>query len=237
MKPGESWTCPYCNQPTTLTDPNIDNSWHHVLIDETLIEGDERVGFRGRVIACPNTKCKKLSFSLELKNSYVEYGNRHEGNKVIQSWQLLPDSKAKPQPSYIPKQIVQDYAEACRIKDLSPKASATLARRCLQGMIRDFWKIKVKSGKLADEIKMLEDKVSQTEWDAIDAIRSVGNIGAHMEEDVNLIIDVEPDEAELLIQLIEDLFQSWYVVRREREERQKKLIALAESKKQAKDIK
>jgi hypothetical protein len=46
-----------------------------------------------------------------------------------------------PLPDYIPEQIKDDYYEACSILNLSPKASATLARRCLQGMIRDFWGI------------------------------------------------------------------------------------------------
>ncbi|MCP1830281.1 hypothetical protein ACVIHH_005106 [Bradyrhizobium sp. USDA 4518] len=34
--------------------------------------------------------------------------------------------------------------------------------------------------------------------DAIDAVRIVGNIGAHMEKDVNLIVDIEPGEAQML---------------------------------------
>ena len=31
-------------------------------------------------------------------------------------------------------------------------------------------------------------------WQAIDAVRSIGNIGAHMEKDINLIVDVDPEE-------------------------------------------
>ena len=54
-------------------------------------------------------------------------------------------------------------------------------------------------------------------WDAIDAVRKVGNIGAHIEKDINVIIDVEPREAELLIGLIEMLLKDWYVVREERQ--------------------
>ncbi|MEI8253036.1 MAG: hypothetical protein WCG25_04765 [bacterium] len=50
----------------------------------------------------------------------------------LDSWQLLPVSEAKVLPDYIPDPIKQDYYEACRIRDLSPKASATLSRRCLQ---------------------------------------------------------------------------------------------------------
>ena len=34
------------------------------------------------------------------------------------------------------------------------------------------------------------------------AVRKVGNIGAHMEKDINVIVDVDPDEAQHLIGLI-----------------------------------
>lgn len=235
MSTGFNWTCPHCNQPTTITGPNYDTSWHFVDIDDARIKGNHHIGYRGTVIVCPNTKCKRINFTLMLKKGYEDgFGDGKEGEEELNKWTLLPDSHAKPQPSYIPIQIVQDYTEACRIKDLSPKASATLSRRCLQGMIRDFWQITVESGKLFDEINELKEKVSGSEWSAIDAVRSVGNIGAHMEKDVNLIIDVEPEEADLLISLIEDLFKDWYITKHDREERQKKIIELAESKKQSK---
>lgn len=109
------------------------------------------------------------------------------------------------------------------------KASATLARRCLQGIIRDFWGIK--KGRLIDEINALEEKVEKLTWLAIDAIRSVGNIGAHMEKDINIIIDVEPGEATKLISLIEILIEDWYVARYEKENHLESIIKLAEDKK------
>lgn len=141
---------------------------------------------------------------------------------------LRPQSSAKPFPDYIPESIRQDYTEACLIQNLSPKASATLSRRCLQGMIRNFWGISKKS--LNDEIKELETKVDPSTWQAIDALRQIGNIGAHMEKDVNVIIDVEPEEASLLIGLIETLLKDWYITRHEREERNKNLHRIAQAK-------
>jgi Domain of unknown function (DUF4145) len=54
--------------------------------------------------------------------------------KDYKSWTLLPPSSAKPQPDCIPQPIRDDYYEACSIRDLSPKASATIIRRCLQGI-------------------------------------------------------------------------------------------------------
>jgi len=144
-------------------------------------------------------------------------------------WQLIPQSKAQSFPDYIPKAILEDYGEACLIKDLSSKASATLARRCLQGIIRDFWG--VVGNNLKDEIEQIKDRVEELTWQAIDAVRSVGNIGAHMERDVNLIVDILPNEAQLLINLIETLLKDWYITRHDKQSRLEVLVKLGEDKK------
>jgi len=191
------------------------------------------VGVLTRTITCPNLKCSKLWINYSLwSTSYKKYENEWKQEKEIYNWQLLPESEAKVLPDYIPKAIQEDYYEACRIRDLSPKASATLSRRCLQGMIRDFWNIK--KGKLSEEIKALEDKVDPLEWEAIDSVRSVGNIGAHMEKDINVIIDVDPQEAQLLISLIEQLVDDWYISRFEKQKKLKAIKSMAQEKKDQK---
>ena len=135
-------------------------------------------------------------------------------------------------PDYVPKAIRDDYTEACAIRDLSPKASATLSRRSLQGIIRDFWG--VSKSRLADEIEAIKDKTDTQTWDAIDAVRKIGNIGAHMEKDINVIVDVDPKEAQLLIELIELLVKDWYIAKHDREERLKKIVAVSQAKDAAK---
>ena len=87
-----------------------------------------------------------------------------------------------------------------------------------------------KPGKLRNEIDQIKAEVEELTWQAIDAVRSVGNIGAHMEEDVNLIVDIESNEAELLINLIETLLKDWYIARHERESRLKALVELGQEK-------
>ena len=182
-----NYTCPYCGRHTTITNPNKYSTWNHLHLNPSTLGN---VGFRISSITCPNNECQKLKLVGQLTGSYNQYGSWKE-NSVIQIWKLLPESEAKVLPGYIPKPIQEDYYEACRIRDLSSKASATLARRCLQGMIRDFWGIK--DSTLKKEIDALEEKVDADVWESIDAVRSVGNIGAHMEKDINIIIDVETD--------------------------------------------
>lgn len=178
--------------------------------------------------ACPNTKCRRVSLSVDL-TAVTTRGLNRVASEILDTWQLMPDSLAKEQPDYIPAAIVQDYKEACRILNLSPKASATLARRCLQGMIRDFHGISKR--KLFDAISELNDVVPAAEWTALDSLRSIGNIGAHMQSDVNLIIDIDAGEAKKLITFIEYLMKQWYVKRHDDEENLRELQSMALSKK------
>ena len=168
--------------------------------------------------------------SLSISTTMSCWRGRREGGSSgsRHSWQLIPASQMKILPDYVPAAIVADYKEACLIAELSPKASATLSRRCLQGMIRDFWG--VSKGRLVDEIDAIKDKIDELAWNAIDGLRKMGNIGAHMEKDINVIVDVDPNEAKLLIGLIETLVDDWYVTRHERKSRMEKLVAAVKGK-------
>jgi hypothetical protein len=107
----------------------------------------------------------------------------------------------------------------------------------LQGMIRDFCGISRR--RLIDEINELRRRVEAGQApagvqadtvEAIDHVRGIGNIGAHKEADINVIIDVDPAEAQVLIELVELLFDEWYVARKQRERRLEKLRAIAAEK-------
>ena len=222
-----NWSCPYCNQNATITDSNYSKSVH--FFHNRNRDGDSAL--ITTVITCPNEQCKEYTISCSLHNAYWDHTHKYLP-EVRLSWDLKPSSLAKQFPSYVPEQILADYEEACLIKMLSPKASATLSRRCLQGIIRDYHQ--VKKGRLIDEINAIKDKVDPITWQAIDAVRCIGNIGAHMEKDINLIIDVEPSEAQLLIGLIEILIKDWYVARYERQQHLKSIIGVADQKEKEK---
>lgn len=232
MQEAEPWTCPHCNRPTTITSNLRDSGKRHLAIGETR-HGD--VGVAWNAVRCPNPQCNELTISVRVAPGYfvdIEIGPPvwMMGEECLNESRLRPESLSKPQPDYIPRQLRDDYFEACRIRNLSPKAAATLARRCLQGIIRDFWKIKKR--RLVDEIQALKEDVDDSLWQAIDAVRKVGNIGAHMESDVNTIVDIEPEEAHKLIGLVEILFEECYAARHQRQRRLADLAALGERKSQ-----
>jgi len=225
-----SWTCPYCGQIATSNAVTAKS-------DKLIFTADTKYGniqLHSLIALCPNEECKEIVIHSRLSTIENEDFN-WVAKEELESWKLRPQAAVKVFPDYIPKAIIGDYKEAALICSLSPKASATLSRRCLQGMIRDFWG--VKAGRLVDEINAIEGKVDHGTWQAIDSIRSIGNIGAHMEKDINLIVDVEPEEAELLIELIEVLIKDWYVEREERNRRTRKIFELAEAKKKERKAK
>jgi len=221
------WACPFCDRASIVTDANYyeDRVWF------SLDNAHGKRMVRLQFVVCPNPKCREFTLTVSM-SEYRSTGGSPKTGKPLESWQLIPPSSAKSFPNYVPKPILDDYVEACRILNLSPKASATLSRRCLQGMVRDFWGIR--KGRLIDEILELKDRVDPLTWAAIDAVRKVGNIGAHMEQDINLIVDVDPEEAAKLIGLIELLIRDWYVLRYERKRHLEEIVSIGQAKQEAK---
>jgi hypothetical protein len=222
-----SWECPFCGRLSVAA--KIQQKYSNYVVDADTKQG--KLFVQSWVQVCPNPDCKEFTYTSEIGSAKIE-GNKYVIAEPIESWMHRPQGVVKQFPNYIPKAILNDYRESAMIATLSPKASATLARRCLQGMIRDFWGVKEKN--LFEEIKAIQEKVDSDTWHAIDAIRSIGNIGAHMEKDIDLIIDVDKEEAELLISLIETLLSDWYVERENRRLRSEKIVAAAAGKKEMK---
>ncbi|MBI9036928.1 MAG: DUF4145 domain-containing protein [Bacteroidales bacterium] len=226
MKPFK-WQCPHCNHHTTITDRNFCENKFGLTIENK--EGPKLL--YSFFIVCPNNECNKYTLFSKLydtKYDVIKGSWQHYDLKEIKQWSLVPNSFAKVFPDYVPEAIIKDYEEACSIVNESPKASATLSRRCLQGMIRNFWSIK--EATLYKEIEGIKDKVDPLTWQSIDATRKIGNIGAHMEKNINLIIDVETSEAKALINLIEILIKDWYITKNERQTTLEKIIKIGKEK-------
>ena len=223
MEKNPSWQCPYCGHRQIL----VENQDFIIFECKDVVSISEYglISFHVTSISCLNPQCKKLTLKGDLMKK--EWNRHHEKYiyKEINTWPLLPDSIAKPQPDYIPQSIKKDYKEACKIANLSPNASAVLSRRCLEGMIKDFCEIKENT--LYQSIEKLKIKlknnqapkgVTEETIEAIDSIRRMGRIGAHMKEPTSMLVDIDPKEANLLVELIEMLFKEWYVAKHKRQQ-------------------
>lgn len=208
-----TYTCPYCGCKQSLKNISSECYSGH---EFNFLNSYKKTDLIIKHIKCSNEQCSQITaVAFDLVTG--------------KQFDLYPEKVHKEFPPYVPTPIREDYVEAILIMDYSPKAAATLLRRCLQGMIRDFWGIQKKT--LKDEIDALKEKVSTTQWNAIDGLRKMGNIGAHMEKNIDLIIEIDEGEAMKLARLIELLVDKWYVTRHDEEELYKSVIDIANSKK------
>ena len=191
--------------------------------------GDGGDSWRVSYMTCPQCSEKIL---------FLERGCRDAGLsdiffEVTKSIQIYPKGVARASiPEKVKEEsrnITEDYLEACLVLEDSPKASAALSRRCLQHILRE--EAKVKHGNLSNEIQQVLDGGSLPQYlnDSIDAVRNIGNFAAHplKSNSTGEIVDVEPGEAGWLLDVIESLFDFYYVqpdiLKKKKDELNKKL--------------
>ncbi len=212
------WQCQFCNLRCELPEDVVQRSGTTLLMDNV---GGPRVFFLTLTV-CPNRNCRQLHAVLDMyEMKKDERGTLTPGAAPIKRWQLIPSTTARQLPEFVPEAVRKEYEQATGVKEISPDAAATLARRCLQAMVRDFWDVREKF--LNEELEAARAKIDPDTWDAIETVRQTGLIGKHMEKAINLVLDSEPEEPDILLGLIEYLIDEWYIARRQRQERLSKL--------------
>jgi hypothetical protein len=112
----------------------------------------------------------------------------------------------------VPEDLREDFDEAVAVLDGSPKASAALSRRCLQGLLRYQGYTQHDLAKAIDAL-LASNSLPISLARNVDAIRNIGNFAAHPTKDKNsgAIVPVEPHEAEWNLDVLEGLFDYYYV--------------------------
>ena len=162
---------------------------------------------------CPN--CNRITVVMEngemRKNQHGQFSSLAN---VTQSFLVRPRGSSRPAvPPQVPKDIAEDYSEACLVIADSPKASAALSRRCLQHLLREA--AGVKHSNLFSEIQEVIDSSALPSYitEGLDAVRVSGNFAAHPIKSTQTgeILPVEPGEAEWNLDILETLFDFYYV--------------------------
>jgi hypothetical protein len=174
------------------------------------LEGKPEEGHRLKYGFCPN--CEEFIVLLEHGRYYEKaVGDRtYEGlTEPYEVEFLYPKTLARePLPPEVTGQCRSDFEEAAAVLPISPKASAAISRRILQHMLQDHFNIK--AGSLAAQIEAFITRADVPSHlsEAVDAVRNVGNLAAHPLKDQNtgMVVDVEPGEAEWLLDVLDSLF-------------------------------
>jgi hypothetical protein len=151
------------------------------------------------------------------RGRYWQHDVNDEGSRELSEWTeevIYPCSKnPRPLPIEVPDPYRSPFSEACGVLSISPKASAAISRRLLQQVLRE--ELKIVHRTLDQEIAefIAQPNVPTHLAGAVDAIRTVGNFAAHPIKNTNTgeILEVEPSEAQWLIDVIESLFDFVFV--------------------------
>jgi hypothetical protein len=138
------------------------------------------------------------------------------GKAIIQAivneerWLVVPRVDARrPMHESVPANLREDFLEAAAVLSISPKASAALARRCLQALLILQG---AHSRDLKDQLDEIHPRLPSYVQSFVDNIRNLGNISAHPSQShaTGEILDVEPGEADWILELLEELFDHFY---------------------------
>lgn len=145
---------------------------------------------------------------------HIETESELDGSVDIQCRLIEPlSSKQGSLPTDVPQYFRESFSESSQVLEISPKASAALSRRLLEGIL-------VENGAPAGKnlFQQIEHAVSNGVpsyiSDELDYIRQIGKFAAHAKSNraTGEIIDVDKDEAEAILAIIELLFDHYYVM-------------------------
>lgn len=210
--------CPHCR-----TAFNLDNARP----DEVALGEDKDFIWRAGSVKCPD--CERLIIHLfygppQTVQSGGGYSRRIDPDR-LELRQVQPLGVVRPLSPDVPSTYADPFQRAVRVMSLAHDASAALSRRLLQDLIRQEAGITKRN--LNDEIEaLLESNVLPSDLAGdVDAVRTVGNFAAHpiKSQSTGQVVDVEPGEAEWLIEVLEELFDFYFVRPKERQRRRDKL--------------
>lgn len=210
-KEGSSGKCPHCRCTVFFDEPKK-ICMHGSLSHPTyLITASEKEKERVSVYSsqCPN--CKKPIVVAD-----IMIGEEP-------TFRLIhPFNVARTVPPEVPKEIQEDFLEAAAVLSISEKASAALSRRCLQNLLTDKG---YKRGNLNQQVDKALKDLSQRIGENLDVVRNIGNFAAHpmKYKKTGLIVDLEPEEASWTLDVLEELFEYYYVQPKRAEKKRNKL--------------
>lgn len=171
---------------------------------KTYVIGED-TDFKWHLDSCNCPSCKRVIVNLWCQPKSPINNRRSD-------YMVWPKITARAQlPAEVPEKFSKDYREACSVLADSTKASAALSRRCLQNLLRE--RAGIKHSNLSNEIEEAMKSLPTYLAESIDAVRNIGNFAAHPTKSnkTGEIIDVEPGEAEWLLDVLEGLFDFYFV--------------------------
>ena len=198
--------CPNCN---VMIHVQLGST--HIIDAKSAGKAPKDVRWTTLSASCPNCH-QAIIFLRECQIDFDGYGHPFERG-TADTFLAWPKSGGRPCPPHVPKELKKDFEEAVCVLSLSPQASAALTRRSLQQVLREYGKTKSKD--LYDQIQEIIDanQLPASLADQLNAVRVIGNFAAHplKSQSSGLILPVEDHEAEWNLDVLESVFDHYFV--------------------------
>jgi hypothetical protein len=171
-------------------------------------------GWRSRGTFCPS--CHEATIDVVFVDRFWRQPGGWDENP-FKAIRVYPQNTfRKPTPVEVPPDIKEDYEEACKVLPISHKASAALSRRCLQAILRGQGYAQKDLAQQIDAVLKEPDTAKAIPTglrETVDVIRNFGNFSAHHITDQTTlqVIAVEEGEAEWCLDILEEMFDHYYV--------------------------
>jgi hypothetical protein len=210
--------CPHCNVGIRL---EIKESATCPLKQTS---SDKRIAIELSHGFCP--ECNELIVILK-RGEYKFVDGEYELKSTEEESFLYPKFSQRVVDPLVPDYYRNAFNEANAVLSISPKASAALSRRLLQSLLRDEYQINYDNLNKQIDNFIARSDIPPDVSEYVDAIRNIGNFAAHPNKYQNTgeIVDVEPEEAEWLLQVLEELFDVKFMQPKQNQERKNKLNA------------
>lgn len=212
--PGAHVHCPHCSRAVRLLSVNTrDKEYSNALPCNSGCVLAEQVVIHAAI--CP--ACERVIVELE----------------IAKKFRLIVPAVGARRPIHggVPSSLKDDYEEAVLVLSDSPKSSAALTRRCLQSLLVHQG---AKKHDLVDQLTEIYPQLPSYVQGFVDNIRKLGNLAVHAKQSAATgeIVDVEPGEAEWMLETLEELFDHFYAKPAEAKARQAALaVKFADAKK------
>jgi len=184
----------------------------NVSTDRKVLGQDADGIWKTATFVCP--ECNRMTVELVLFH-YESIGGAGPTREVEDAVQVVRprDSVRPPAPHQVSEDLRGLYDEASMVASASPRAAGALARRALQQLIRDTAGISKRNLETEIDELVAHGGLPSHLTELLHAVRQVGNFAAHPMKSTNTgdVIEVEPGEVELVFDILDGLFDFYFV--------------------------
>ena len=205
--------CPFCKKVVRFVKPDALNMGNKTFTSFCGAKIGPRSSFTLGISKCPSCN-EHIVTKTDYRHRYDIMPDLDLSSGGI-SQVIYPTGVVRKAPPEVPEEIARDFEMASKVLSITEDASAALGRRCLDKLLeKEGYK-----GELASKIDVVVKDIPKIYAEDLDGVRKIGDLD-HCEVKSRVpgtIVPAGPGEAESILDVLELLFDHFYVQKKKAE--------------------